>query len=302
MSSGTKNVSLTLERSALERISNANKINISGFLTAHRGRLVRLPVSIDQYLKWTSSNWPTRLEMLNEYTRGSFSMGTRQRSRNDFSSKFSISTKVCKKKGVISNTTLDEMLAFVEESGPEGHSEKGALFSYKKDGDVYEFELSHDSIMGGEKDETDVPDGKKGTNRCVEMCAGGHTHPAGEYIAQKVAYAWPSHDDCDAFLDKVMFKTSFLHFVFTKEGVYIMSLHPNAIKKGSEFIRGSKKRTGAYRFALPTTKHGMKPSEYISKLKAIPKDEKVLNVDFRSYKDRRPFIFYYPTEGGSCDI
>ena len=51
--------------------------------------------------------------------------------------------------------------------------------------------------MTGDENGTNVPEGK----------IGFHTHPAGEYIAQNVVYAWPSGDDYQAILDKMINET-----------------------------------------------------------------------------------------------
>jgi hypothetical protein len=298
---------LVLERGNLNGIASRYGVDISSFLASHKGNPIRINMSVEQFMRWNSSDWLSRLNMLSG---GSFSMGERLHMRRDGSEeledhqvRFRMGKNVCTGKGVISKSALEKLKKLISKTDEEGnHAERGALLSYKKEGDKYVFTLDESTLLDGENAETDVPDGKKGTDRCVESCAGAHTHPSGEYTAQNVAYAWPSHDDCQAFLDKVIAKKSFLHFVFTKEGVYIMSLHPNAIKKGSEFIRKSKKRTKAYKFALPTTTEEMSPEEYISKLEEIPESKKVFHVEFRTYENRKPFTFFYPTEGESCDI
>ena len=257
---------LVLERDNLNLIASSYGVDISSFLASRKGIPIRINTSVEQHMRWSSSDWLSRLKMLSG---GSFSMGERlhvwRDDSEDHQGIFNMGKNACAGKGVISKSALKKLKKLISKTDEEGnHSERGALLSYKKKGDKYVFTLDESTLLEGENAETDVPDGKKGMDRCVRSCAGAHTHPAGEYAAQNVAYAWPSHDDCQAFLDKVIAKKSFLHFVFTKEGVYVMSLHPNAITKGSEFIRNSKKRAKAYKFALPTTKEEMSPEEYIS--------------------------------------
>lgn len=290
---------------------------------------INIPVTAEEFVIYDSCNWSTRLKFIkNKLGKSSFAMSSNvcdgkkdgisgcrdcceENSKNNYktcvdscmTSKFKMDKKICSSKGLLTSEAIKKLKKLASHGDDKDtHSEKGGLLRYTKKGNIYYFDLDDKSLVKGESAETDVPDGIKGKDRCKESCAGFHTHPHQEYIAQDVVYAWPSGDDYQAFLEKIIDKTSFLHFVIAKEGYYIISLHPNAIAKGEDFIKKSQKRAKKYKFSLPSSKSEGNPNEYKRKLDAIPEEEKVFYVDFKKYNTVKPFSFYFPTENSSCEI
>jgi hypothetical protein len=326
----TERFEISIESGKLSDIAQSyNLVDYQNFFD--KSGAINVPVTAEEFVIYDSCNWPARLEFIkNKLGKSSFAMSSnvcdgkkdgisgcrdccQENSNNNYKncvdscmtshkSNFKMGKKICSNKGILTSDAVKKLKKLASQKDGDTHSEKGGLLKYAKKGNVYYFDLDDKSLIKGESAETDVPDGIKGKDRCKESCAGFHTHPHQEYVVQNVVYAWPSGDDYQAFLEKIIDKTSFLHFVIAKEGYYIISLHPNAIAKGEDFIKKSKKRAKKYKFSLPSSKSEGNPNEYKRKLDSIPEEEKVFHVEFKKYNTAKPFSFYFPTENSSCEM
>jgi len=272
-------------RREVYRLSKRYNIDVTEFLKTHHGDPIMVSLPLHDYLKYNSLNNKNKFLLIKTIS-NRFRMGEKDTK----------GISLCSHKGVLSRKAYkilrDLSSKSVDEKGE--HHEKGGLLKFKKLGNIYIFEVDEASLVKGGGNDTDVPIGK----------VGFHTHPDEEYTAQGVSYAWPSGDDYEAFRNKIVDDKTILHLVVTKEGIYFISLHPNAVKGGKKFIKKGKKMAKRYKFPLPSGDE-MTPRGYISEIKKIPSKGRFFHVEFYSYEDldKEPkFDFYFPSEGQSCAL
>ena len=93
-----------------------------------------------------------------------------------------------------------------------------------------------------------------------------------------------------------------MHIVATKEGIYAVSFSPELAKTSKSTWKKllKQKKPEEYRFALPSKKSGMTPSDYIKKIE----HKNIFEVSFSSWDKSTliPFNFNYPKIQNSCNI
>jgi hypothetical protein len=214
--------------------------------------------------------------------------------------------KICKANCKICPSTLKllkEQVNFVSKDGK--HNEFGGVLEFIKGKKKSYYFIKIDKkeeIISGDNDETDVPDG----------IAGYHTHPAKEYEAQKVKYAWPSGDDYIAVLDRMINDGTIIHIVASVEGLYIISFSDKGIMAYEDSFfkndKNDKKKfeySRKYKLKLPSIsdKDSMSPTEYIHMVNNIDDKYRVFNVQFITWKqaDTQWFELKYPFEN-TCNL
>lgn len=261
------------------------------------GKIKKKEINIELFMKYTSAAEKSKRKIEDKiFTK--FSMNS-EIGKIDSNSEHILSAennKTCSKKALLTQTAVKELKKLVHTAGNRNkgkfvHHEVGGLLHGKEKNGIYYISVDKSSYMTGDENGTNVPEGK----------IGFHTHPAGEYIAQNVVYAWPSGDDYQAILDKMINENGVMHIVATKEGIYAVSFSPELAKTTKEHWKKilKAKKPDEYRFALPST-NNMKPSDYIQKIK----DKKIFTVSFSSWENSTtvPFKFNYPKIENSCNI
>lgn len=261
------------------------------------GKIKKKEINIELFMKYTSADEQVKRKMEDKlFTK--FSMNS-ELSKADSISKQILSienNKTCSKKALLTQNAVKELKKLVHTAGNNNkgkfvHHEVGGLLHGQEKNGIYYISVDKSSYMTGDENGTNVPEGK----------IGFHTHPAGEYIAQNVIYAWPSGDDYQAILDKMINENGVMHIVATKEGIYAVSFSPELAKTTKDHWKKllKAKKPEEYKFALPST-NDVKPSDYIKKIK----DKRIFTVSFSSWNDAiiKPFAFNYPKRDNTCNI
>jgi hypothetical protein len=276
---------LYIDTVELKQKSSKYSLNIDDFLNKHEiyGNIIELEIKTQNYMK---------IKSLEDYSKQQIELITSNKKQMFSMNNSKICLDICKIDD-ITLKTLKQQVYYVDDNGK--HNEFGGALKFVKNNksnkpDYFIVIDEKIKIMTGTDNETDVPYGESGY----------HTHPALEYEAQKVKYAWPSGDDYMAILDKMINEKTILHIVATKEGVYIVSFSENGIIKGTKFLKTSKnkKYSMKYKLELPNIKNDdfITPEKYIEKINQIPDEDKIFNVQFLTWEDasNEYFKFNYP--------
>jgi len=276
------------------------------FYTDKNNKISNIEITIIDFLRFSSLSKIDQNEEINSIKQMyNFSMGddVEKQLKNVNKKPVRVSRKkrtgnICKQEAIIDPKSKKELINLVNNAGKTkkdgsfDYHEIGGLLSLTKKGDKYVISTVKSSYMSGNNNGTNVPAGK----------AGFHTHPSREYVRQKVSYAWPSGDDYNSILEKMIKEDCILHIVATKEGTYCISFSPELARLSKVAWKKMFKenKTKTYKFQLPGLNDTIStPDKYIKKLKNM----KIFTVEFRYWKDLKPFTFYYPKGiNGSCSV
>ena len=112
-----------------------------------------------------------------------------------------------------------------------------------------------------------------------------HTHPFNLYDVYKFKLAWPSNADFIGYLSSVETGTLF-HIVVGNEGIYIISLSQDWIKKGDFKVSNELKKFIIRNFKFRKTHSDITVKSYIKKVNDVRfQNKQIFNVEFKSWGD-----------------
>lgn len=262
------------------------------------GQIEKKEININLFMQYASATEMSKRQMENKiFTKFALQKSTHLINTRNDDIKLNNKQKSCSKKALLTKKAVKELKKLVYKAGTtdngkfKHHEVGGLLRGHEKNG-IYYISVNESSYMTGNENGTNVPEGK----------IGFHTHPAGEYIAQNVIYAWPSGDDYQSILEKMITEDGVMHIVATKEGIYAVSFSQNLAKsdkkKWEQLLKA--KKPEEYKFTLPSKNSNMTPSSYIKKIE----HKDIFTVKFSSWSDAttKPFEFNYPKRENTCNI
>ena len=120
-----------------------------------------------------------------------------------------------------------------------------------------------------------------------------HTHPFNLYDVYKFKLAWPSNADFIGYLSSVETGTLF-HIVVGNEGIYIISLTEEWIKKGDFTVSKELKKFIIQNFKFKKTKADITLESYIRKVNDVRfQNKQIFNIEFRHWDElQNPFLIH----------
>jgi len=131
-------------------------------------------------------------------------------------------TTPCEATGVFNKSLLDTIYDSVYNEKSDEISGKLKISKTVDSRRDIVFEVSLDNFKNGNKDEADVVDSRYNF----------HTHPIAAYAQYNCDLGWPSKDDYVIFVTSTLKKkkASVFHMIFTKEGIYVLSIPKESIE------------------------------------------------------------------------
>lgn len=129
-------------------------------------------------------------------------------------------TTPCQATGVFNKELLTKMYDSINKDSGEISGKLKITKTVDERQDIV-FEVSLDNFKNGDKVEADV----------VESRYNFHTHPISAYLQYNCDLGWPSKDDYIIFVTNSLHKKkpTVFHMIFTKEGVYVLSIPKESI-------------------------------------------------------------------------
>ena len=140
----------------------------------------------------------------------------------------------CNVTGVFTADALKTLKNFIPVSKGNENEVAGPLviqksynFNDRAKYQVYEINVDHKGVKGGNDQEVDA----------VETKYNFHSHPEAAYIAHDCELGWPSRDDYITFLDGFFKYDTTFHAIASREGIYILKVNPCVINKIFDFYK-----------------------------------------------------------------